>query len=218
MRRKAVPLAARESHAIRLAWLVSFLATVALVAILGFARSAQAASVQLPGPLFSAAAQPFAGEEEEVEEEAEEEDVETLEECEEAGEDSEECEQRIKDEPSDGCLLRSAEATVLLLPARDRVQLTVRYAASSPAVVSLRYGLRGHRGTLGMGAESPRLGRKGVLRKTEKLSDGEMAKARAATEFDVHLYAFNTPGYCRKLFNRRLTSRHAAHGSISWSD
>ncbi len=45
-----------------------------------------------------------------------------------------------------------------------------------------------------------------------------MAKVKAATEFDVRLRAVNTPGYCRQLFDRELTSKRPGRGGLTWTD
>jgi hypothetical protein len=214
MRRKPVPLAARHSHTIRFAWWVSFLATLALVALLGLARSAQAETVA--DPLLSALVLPTAPEEDEEAETAEE-DGEEVVECE-TDEDEDECAEEAEEDSGEECILKSAEATVLVLPDQDRVRLTLRYTTFSPAVVSVRFGLRGGKGRLKMGGDSRRFGHQGVFRETEKLTDAEMAKTRAATEFEVDAHAVNAPGYCRRLFERKLTARHASHGAIAWTD
>jgi ribosomal protein L12E/L44/L45/RPP1/RPP2 len=204
---RRTPLAART---IRLAWCVSFLATLAVVALLGLVRSAQAAT--LADPLLSAVTFPAPPE---ADEEAEAADEEEGEGCEAA---DEECGEETAEEIDDSCLLESAEATVLVLPGRDKVKLTLRYTAFSPALVDVRYSLRGGKGRLKMGGDSRRFGHRGVFRETEELSEAEMAKTRAATEFDVGAHAVNTPGYCRERFERRLTARHASHGGLLWTD
>jgi hypothetical protein len=209
-------LSERESHAVRFAWWASFFATIALIAILGLARSAQAAETPLSGALSTAPSAPS----HEAEDEFEEGEEEELEACEEAEEAGEECEPRSRsaEEVPDACMLQSAEATAALLPAHDQVQVTLRYTALAPAVVSIRYSLRGGKGAVKMGSASHRFSRKGVFRETEKLSEAEMAKARAATEFDVRLDVVNSPQYCRGLFDSRLTARHSSHGRSSWTD
>jgi hypothetical protein len=214
MRRKPVPLAARESHSIRFAWWVSFLATLALVALLGLARSAQAAAVT--DPLLSAVVFPTASDPEEEAETAEE-DGEEVEECEVADEEDE-CDEEAGEETGEECILKSAEATVLVLPDQGKVKLTLRYTTFSPAVVDVRYGLRGGKGGLKMGGDSRRFGHRGVFRETEQLSEAELTKTKAATEFEVDAHAVNTPGYCRQLFDRSLTAKHPAHGGLVWTD
>jgi hypothetical protein len=216
MRRRATTLAERETRAVRLAWWVSFLATLTLVAILGLAHSAQAASVPIAGPLLSAVTLPTALDPDEEAETAEE-DGDEVEECE-GDEDENECAEEAEEETGDECILKSAEATVLVLPEQAKVRLTLRYTTFFPAVVNVRYGLRGGKGRLKMGGDSRRFGHRGVFRETEELSEAEMAKTKAATEFEVDAHAVNTPGYCRRLFGRKLTARHASGGTIAWTD
>lgn len=218
MRRKPGTLPDPESHTIRLAWWASFFATIAVIAILGAVRSAQASIVPGGGPIGALAPLAFASTEED--EELEEEELE-FEEClEEEGE--AECEKRIgvggAGEGAEGCVLRSASATVSVLKNEDRVRLTIRYTTFSPAVVSVQYRLRGHRGTLRMGTDSHRFSRRGVFRDTEKLNEAEMTRVNAATEFDVSVHAVNAPRYCRGRFDRDLTAHHTAPSGPVWTD
>jgi hypothetical protein len=217
MRRKPGAFPSDNSHAARVAWWASFLATIAIVALLGLARSAQAATVA--DPLLSALAFPTTTDAEEEDEEAEaaEEDGEELGECE-AADEEDECDEASELETGEECILKSTEATVLVLPGQDKVKLTLHYTAFSPAVVSVRYGLRGGKGRLKMGGDSRRFGHRGVFRETEKLSEAEMAKTKAATEFDVDAHAINTPGWCRGLFDRELNRRHVSSARVLWTD
>jgi hypothetical protein len=205
-------------HPNRFAWWISFLATLALLSVLWAARSAQAATLPIGEPVNALPPLSLAADPEEEDEELEEEELE-VEECEEEEGDEEECEARIAaDEGDDPCILRSAEATVSVLKAHDKVRLALRYTAEAPAVVSVEYGLRGRRGALKMGEETRRFGRSGVFRATETLTEAEMKKVNAAKEFDVRLHAVNTPRFCRSVFDRDLTARHgSAHGPV-WTD
>ncbi len=189
-----------------------------LVVILGLAGTTQAASLPLGLPLPAAVSQLVLEDEEAEAAEVEDEEVEV---CEETADGVEECTTGTtasEAEASSACMLKSAEATVLVLPAKDTVRLTLRYTTFTPAVVSVQYGLRGRKGGLKMGADSRRFSRKGVFRETEKLTEAEMAKVNAATQFDVRLRAVNTPGYCRQLFDRDLTSKRPGHGGLTWTD
>lgn len=191
---------------------------VTLIAILSLAATAQAASLPLGVPLPAAVPLVVLDDEEAEAAEVEDEEVEV---CEETADGVEECTEETtasETESSDACMLKSAEATVLVLPAKDKVRLTLRYTTFAPAVVSVQYSLRGRKGNLKMGADSKRFSRKGVFRETEKLTEAEMAKVDAATEFDVRLRAVNTPGYCRRLFDRELTSKRPGHGGLTWTD
>jgi hypothetical protein len=191
-----------------------------LVATLGLAGSARAASLPLGAP-WPLATVPLFAPEDDGEAEAAEVEGEEVEVCEETEDGVEVCTDETtasEAEASGACMLKSAEATILVLPAKDTVRLTLRYTAFAPAVVSVQYGLRGRKGSLMVGTDSRRFSRKGVFRETEKLSEAEMARANAATGFDVRVRAVNTPGHCRGLFDRELTSRRSAHGRSTWTD
>lgn len=217
MRRKPGTLPDPEAHAVRVAWWASFLTTVALIAILGIVRSAQAAPVPIGGAPLALITAPAETSADESADEEEEEEVDG-EECE-VDEDSEECEEDAATvDRSEACILRSASATVTVLQARSQVRLALRYTALSPALVNVEYSLRGRRGSLKIDGGNHRFSRRGVFRDTETLSEAEMAKVEAATEFDVRLHAANTPRYCRPLFDRDLKARHAASAGPVWTD
>lgn len=191
---------------------------LSLAAILCLVNPAQASSATLLDPLL--AGLPLIEEDAEEEAEVAEAEAEEVEVCEETEDGGEECvvEAESQGPALDACMLKSADATVLVLQARDTVRLTLRYTTFVPVMVSVRYGLHGRRGALTLGSENQRFSHQGVIRETEKLSEKEMAKAVAATEFDVHVRAFNTPGYCRKLFDLELSSRRGAKSRSSWTD
>jgi hypothetical protein len=203
-----------HSHAVRVAWWASFLATIALVALLSFVRSAQAADL----PVL---AEPLSGQASPLEAAAEESDANGEEEVEGEGceaEDEGECEEEARSgQASEACLVKSASARVTVLEARDEVRLALRYTASSPALVSVEYGLRGGRGTLKMAGARSRFSRDGVFRDTETLGRPAMAKVNAATEFEVRLHAVNTPRSCHRLLDRDLTARHASSSGPVWT-
>lgn len=208
---------AEGARVTRLAWLASFLATLALIAILALAKSAQALTVsgavaQATGP---ASSPPF---DFEAEEEGEEEELEA-EECEEGEE--EECEEEAGGgafEAPDECLLTSAEATVFASSAQDKLRLVVRYATSTPALVAVAYGLHGSKGSLYLGQSTKQFAKSGVLRQTTTLSDVQMAKASGARDFTVQLYAVRAPHYCRHYLEQHLTVRHAAPSGLTWAN
>jgi hypothetical protein len=200
----------------RFAWLVSFLVTLTLVAILALAKSAQALTVTDAGnPAASAvsAPPPDLESEEEGEEEFE------GEECEEGEE--EECEGEAGApgvEAPEECLLSSAQATVFASSAQDKLRLVVRYTTSTPALVAVDYGLHGSRGALYLGQSRQQFSKSGVFRQTEILSEPQMAKATSAKDFTVQLFAVHAPHYCRKYFEQHLTVRQAAPSGLSWAD
>lgn len=214
-----------RSPAVRLAWLASLAATLLLVALLGFARTAAAASppplLQLPSSAAPLPEFEALSEEEAEEAEAEEEELEIeIEECVEAEEgNEEECEEMLEeDEVPEECMLEEADAIVTALPAHNKVRLDVRYTTSSPASVALDYHLRGSKGRLDVGSDTKHFGHEGVLHHFDTLSDREMAKVLAAHEFTIELHAVNSPHYCRPLFERHLTVRHQASGGMVWLD
>ena len=199
----------------RFAWLVSFLATLTLVAILALAKSAQALTVAgASGPATAAAsAPPF---DFEVEEEGEEEELEA-EECEEG---EEECEEEADGaiEAPEECLLSSAQATVFASSGQDKLRLVVRYTTSTPALVAIAYGLHGSKGSLYLGQSTKQFAKSGVFRQTAILSEAQMAKTAGAKDFSVQLYAVHAPHYCRHYFELHLTARHAAPSGLTWAD
>jgi hypothetical protein len=218
MRRKHSDGATDSIHAARVAWWASFFATVALIAVLGLARSAQAITVPtFSGVTATATAPPSAGEdlegEEEAEAESEDEELEA-EECEE----EEECEGEDDPEVPAECVLSSAQATVFASGAQDKVRLIVRYASSSPTVVAVDFGLHGSKGSLYLGESRKRFSKAGVFRETASLSEPQMAKVIGARDFTVQLYALGAPHYCRHSLDRHLTLRSAAPSGLTWSD
>jgi len=228
MRRRPAAAANPEAPAFRFAWWMSFFATIALVAILGLARSAQAATSPvfglptpvfgLPTPVFAAAP---ASDEDDEEAEASEEDEFEFELCENEDEDefceAEEDDSDRPDAPSE-CLLTRTEASVSASPARDRLRLQIHYEMSSPSAVGVDYGLHGAKGSLYLGGEKKQLGRKGVLRLSEDLTEAQMEKVMAAKGFTVRLRVPAAPRYCQPLFDRQLNVRQATPSGLSWSE
>lgn len=206
---------------IKLAWWAGFLATLVLVFALAQAKSAQAATLPQPvGSIVGALADE--GEDEAPEADENEDGWEYgEEECEVFGEGEEEefCEEA---EGEDGtppeCLLSSAEATVSAVPSRDTLRLSVRYTARAPAAVKVEYWLRGGKGPLRLGEDRKRFNRQGTFRATERLSDPQMAKVIAARNFTVELQAVNTPKYCHRYFDQKLSVKRASGGGLTWSE
>ena len=210
--------------AIKLAWWTGFLATLVLVFALAQAKSAQALTLPAPAEALAGALASEAEDEGEAPDEDEGEgDWEYgEEECEVFGEGEEEEEFCEEVEGEDGtppeCLLSSAEATVSAIPARDTLRLSVRYTARSPAAVKVEYWLRGGKGPLRLGEDRKRFNRKGTFRATERLSDPQMRKVLAARSFTVELQAVNTPRYCHRYFDQKLTVRRASGAGLTWSE
>ncbi|HEU4393618.1 MAG TPA: hypothetical protein VFR04_08295 [Solirubrobacterales bacterium] len=215
MRRKPIAAAGDGTHAVRLAWCISFLVTLALIALLGLAKSAQAVSLpelDVPGP--SALATPPDEAEEEGEAEASEDEEIEADECEE--EEEGECEEEDSFEAPPECLLSSAEATVFASGNSDKVRLQVRYAATSPTTVAVEYGLHGSRGSLFLGSEKKRFGRKGVLRLNQSLTEAQMVKVMAAKGFAVRIRVPAAPGWCKPYFDHQLDVRRATPRGLTW--
>jgi len=218
-RRSAPPGESASPLSIRVAWWVAFLATLALVFAIAQTR---AEALVLPTPLGPV---PVLAEEEDEDElgadDGDEEGWEYDEECEFVGEDEEEefCEET---EGEDGtppeCLLSSAEATVSALPARDTLRLSVRYTARSSAAVKVEYFLRGGNGPLSLGEDRNRFERKGTFRQTERLTEAQMQRVIAARTFTVELAAVNTPRYCHRYFDQKLTVKRASGGGLTWQE
>lgn len=217
MQRKTLAPPSRAFPATALAWWAAFLATLALVALLGLAKSAQA--LTLPGqsdlPPASAFAPPFEEDEDEAEAESSDDEELEVEDCEADEEsDEEECDES-GGAPAE-CELSDAEATVSASPNRDRVSLKVHYAAATPTAVSLDYGLHGSKGSLYLGTVKKKLGKEGVLRLTRTLTEAQMAKVLAAKDFTVRLRVPGTPDYCQAFFDRQLDVRRATPSGLTW--
>jgi hypothetical protein len=219
MRRESSTADGHDAIAIRFAWWASFSATVALIAILGLARSAQALTFPSPestGTLVALA--PALDEELEDEDEAEAEASEDeeleAEECE--GDEEEECEDEAGSEAPQECLLSSAQATIFASAGRDQVRLQVRYTTSSPTAVAVDYGLHGSKGSLYLGGDKKHFARRGVLHLTKSLTEAQMAKVMAAREFTVRLRVPAAPHYCQSLFDRQLDVRRSTPTGLVW--
>jgi hypothetical protein len=208
------------AHAIRIAWWASFLATVALVAILSFARSAQAATLPAGGFLGPLAAAVPSSDDEDLEGDEEAEEAEASEDGEVEAEgcegDEVECEEEedAAAAPQE-CLLTTAAATVSV--SHDKLRLLVRYTTSTAAAVAVDYGLHGGKGSLYLGGAKKRFGPEGVLRLTRQLSEAQLAKVMAARDFTVRLRVAGAPDYCRPLFDHQLDVRRATPGGLAWS-
>ncbi len=218
MSRKPAVATDREVAPARIAWWASFLATLALVALLSTAKSAQAISPFPAGGADPAAALvAVADEEEEEEGEAEASEDEELEAEECVENEEEECEEAGTGSAAPPeCLLSSAEATIFAAPNRDRVRLQVRYASAAPTPVALAYGLHGSKGSLFLGGERKRFARRGVLRLEKNLTEAQMARVMAAKSFTVRLRVLDAPAYCQSFFERQLDIRRATPSGLSW--
>lgn len=203
-------------HAVAVARWASFLATIALIALLGLAKSAQALTAPAPsGSVAVAAVAPPA----EAEDEGETSEDDGSEEAGECEEEDEECEEETDSPgPPEECLLSSASAAVSASVSHSKVRLAVRYTAFAAAVVDVDYRLRGSKGALTLDGDTKHFGKVGVFRATAIPSEAQMVKIAAAREFIVQLHAVNAPRYCDRLFERHLTVRRAAPGGLTWLD
>jgi hypothetical protein len=232
MRRKPTQTFGDDPQATRFAWGAAFFATIALIAILGLARSAQALTVPTtaaigPTTALAPAAEDDEGEEDDEAESSEEDEAE-VEECEEAEESEEGEEAEAGEECAESgdagseappaCLLSRTAATASVNPDSGKLRLTVRYEALSPTTVAIEYRLRGGKGPLRLGDAKKHLGRAGTLHLTETVSERQLPKVLAARDFTVQLRPAGTPRYCQRLLDRHLTIRHAEAGGLTWSD
>ena len=92
----------------------------------------------------------------------------------------------------------------------------IRYTSFSPADVVVDYRLLGGRGSLKLGGGHQRFAKRGLLRVTEKLSDAEMEKVRAARRFTVSMAIPEAPRYCRRYDTRHLTIKRTVHSQVVW--
>ena len=218
MERKPDTAEVEEAQALRFAWWASFIVTVALIALIGLARSAQATTLPASNPALAA----FSFDEEEAEEEETEEEFESSEcEFEEDEEAEEECEAAAEEEEEEApreCVLASASATVTTSTRGNKIQLAIRYTAYSKGPIKVSYFLRGKKGPLSLGNDRSRLGTRGVIRDSVTLTPAQMKKALAAKNFTIQLRPDNAPGYCNQLLDRHLTVRHNSSGRLVWSD
>jgi hypothetical protein len=156
-------------------------------------------------------------------------ELETLEfdeeECEEVGEEleGEEGDLEVCEEggttsalPPEECLLRSARARVLTYTAHDKVRLVIRYTSFAPADVLVGYRLAGSGGSLGLGSARAHFAKGGIYRATERLSETQAAKVRAAKRFTVTLDILGAPAYCHRFETRHLTIRKTVHNQVVW--
>lgn len=216
---------------VRLAWFASFTVTIALIALLGLARAAQAAPLLSGGPAAPSMALDLPEVEElddEGEEEAEEEGDDELEEawaeCEELeeGEEQEACEEELEEleeqEALEECTLSETKSTATLNATTDTLQVSVRYRTYEPGKVAVDYRLKGGKGSLKLGRKTSHFARKGVFHDTRHLSQGEMTKVLAAHQFTVEMEAVGAPDHCEGLFDERLNVRHSGGKGRVWAD
>lgn len=195
----------------------SLLATLALIALFGFAPVTDALNAPGPFPESAAIAIASASEDAEFEAEASEDEEFEVEEC--IEDEEEECveeEEQGRSVAPPECLLSSAEPVVFAASNRDRVRLQIRYETASPTTATVVYGLHGGKGALYLGSEKKHLGKQGVLRLNRDLTEVQMAKVVAAKDFTVRIRVAAAPGWCQALFERQLDLRRATPSGFSW--
>ena len=188
-----------ESARARFAGVISFVATLTLIAILLLAKSAQASPLvpfSSGGPLGTPVGLPVAAVTEAEEEEEEE--------------------ARASGKPPYECVLRTARGTVVVQEAQSKLRLQLAYTTFEPAPAAIEYRLRGSRGSLRLSAGRRHLSESGVVRDTETLSRAELAKVVAGRAFTVRVLVPGAPGYCSRYSSRQLTTRRVAAARVTW--
>lgn len=168
-----------------------------LLSLLLLAAAASAHAVTPPAAAAHGA--PVAEEEtEEDEGEADDEgdDSESDDEGEDCGAEEDELCEEETDEEAEECMLEDASASFTAAPGAGEVRLRVQYRAFEPTAVVVDARLRGSKGALHLGTDRTRFRRAGVYRYSFDLGSRQMAKAVAAKEFEVDLYAVGTPAAC----------------------
>jgi hypothetical protein len=191
----------------RLATLAWSLLAISLLAALLFVRQAEAVTLPPQAPAT------LATESEEIEAEEEFED-------EEEGEESE----AEEDDGTVGalllppeCLLHTTEAQVAASATPGVVRLTIHYTSYAPTNVSVKYWLKGSKGSLQLGETKRHFSRQGVFREDAHVSDRAMSKVLAARAFIVQLGIPAAPSSCEKYSTQRLTAKHVAGDHATWS-
>lgn len=133
-------------------------------------------------------------------------------------EDEEDCEEEADQSrlPPEECLLRTARARLFTYSTQSRVRLVIRYTAFSPAEVIVDYRLMGSRGALRLGSAHQHFVKRGIFRVSERLTDAEMDKVRAARRFTVSMSVPEAPRYCRRYDTRHLTIKRSLHSQVVW--
>lgn len=193
---------------LRLAWLTSFAITLVAIAVLLFAKSARAVSLE-PAHLPATSPAQFVPLEEEAEGEYEEdwEESEEFEEEEEGGRGA---------EPPEECGLRTARASAIADESQARVRTEISYTSFEPVRAEISFELSGPKGSVTIGRARKRLSYTGAIRDSEALSKGELARALAAQRITVTVRVLEAPASCRRYSDRHLKSRKAGGDRIAW--
>ena len=186
-----------------------------LASLMLLAAAASAHAVSLPAVAAAPAFVAHEDDEEEADDEGEDEDesveveeVDEGESCEaETPEDEEFCKEVEAEEEAEKCVLEDARASFTAAPGAGQVRLRVHYRASEPSQVVVDARLRGAKGALHLGTDRKAFHRAGVYRYSFDLGDKQMAKAVAAKDFEVSLYAVGTPADCEMHLATRAPHR-----------
>jgi len=195
----------------RIAWFVSFAVTVAVIAALLLAKSAQAgiglAAAEPVGPPIAT----IAADDEEDEEEAEGFEFEEGEEAEEEADEA-----SASGEPPAECGLRTARAAVVADESQSRLRTQLSYTSFGPVEVAIEFRLEGGKGATTLGRAHKRLGESGVLHTSEHLGKAQLAKVLAARRVTVTIQVLDAPRSCERYFDRHLKTRRAGGDQITW--
>ena len=185
-----------------------YLLALLLLSLLLLTAAASAHAVTLPTAATQGA--PFAEEETEADEEGKADDESDESEVDDEGEDcgaeeDELCEET--EEEAEECLLEDADASFTAAPGAGEVRLRIHYRTFEPTAVVVDARLRGGKGALHLGTDRARFRRAGVYRYSFNLGSKQMAKAVAAKDFEVDLYAVGTPAECEMHLATRGSRR-----------
>ncbi|HEX6666939.1 MAG TPA: hypothetical protein VF081_10145 [Solirubrobacterales bacterium] len=203
------PAQAESARLVRIAWLLSFAITIAVISGLLLIKSAHAAGAPNP-PLAGAVLIDDAEEEDEGFE---------FEEFDEGEEDEGEFEEGPEDrrggEPPEECGLRTARGAVVADESRSAISTQVSYTSFDPVKVAITLQLNG-RGSLTLWRDHKRLGQSGVVHASERLGKGQLAKVLAARNFTLEIKVLDAPRYCGRYFDRHLKTRRAVGDQVTW--
>ncbi|HVQ59371.1 MAG TPA: hypothetical protein VMS60_10755 [Solirubrobacterales bacterium] len=201
---------AESARLARIAWLLSFAVTVAVITGLLLIKSAQAAAAPAPVASFAGAV---------LIDDAEEEDegfeFEEFDEGEDEDEFEEGPEETRRGEPPAECGLRTARGAVVADESRAALSTQVSYTSYDPVEVAIELQLNG-RGSLTLWRDHKRLGETGVVRASERLGKGQLAKVLAARNFTLTIKVLDAPRSCSRYFDRHLKTRRAVGDQVTW--
>lgn len=212
----STPAQAESARLARIAWLISFAVTLAVIAVLLLVKSAQAdAGVSSSWVVVPAVSTIALGDEEDEEGEEEAGEVGVEPEEEDEGEEDESESDRPGGEPPPECGLRSARAAVVADESQARLRTQLSYTSFEPVDVAIELRLNG-RGSLTLWRDHKRLRESGVVRASERLGKGQLAKVLGARNITLTIKVLDAPRSCSRYFDRHLKTRHAAGDQVTW--